>query len=194
MSIQLVIGPEAINSYQRLSYTPWHAIAEFVDNSTQSYLDNRSVLDEQLSTEGQAFEVSIVYDANAENGMLRVTDNALGMSYTDLERALRIAIPPTNRQGRSRYGMGMKTAAFWIGKKWTIQTKKLGETEAHEVIVDVEKITASKDMNLSYRSIPSQDPGKHYTIIQVTDHYRKFQGRTLIRSPSSYAPCIDMIL
>jgi hypothetical protein len=29
MSIQLVIGPEAINSYQRLSYTPWHAIAEF---------------------------------------------------------------------------------------------------------------------------------------------------------------------
>ncbi len=77
--------------------------------------------------------------------------------------------------------MGMKTAAFWIGKKWTIQTKKLGETEAHEVIVDVEKITASKDMNLSYRSIPSQDPGKHYTIIQVTDHYRKFQGRTLTK-------------
>jgi hypothetical protein len=179
MSIQLVIGPEAINSYQRLSYTPWHAIAEFVDNSTQSYLDNKATLDAQLAKEGRAFEVSIAYEANQDNGMLRVSDNAMGMSYSDLEHALHIALPPANRLGRSRYGMGMKTAAFWIGKKWSIQTKKLGETEAHEVVIDVDKIISSKDMNVSYRPIPNQDPEKHYTIIEVSDHYRKFQGRTL---------------
>lgn len=179
MSIQLVIGPEAINSYQRLSYTPWHAIAEFVDNSTQCYLDNKAALDEQLAKEDRVFEVSIAYDPNHASGMLRVSDNALGMSYSDLERALHIALPPVNRRGRSRYGMGMKTASFWIGKKWTIQTKKLGETEAHEVVIDVDKIISAKDMNLTYRAIPNQDPGKHYTVIEVSDHYRKFQGRTL---------------
>ena len=179
MSIQLVIGPEAINSYQRLSYTPWHAIAEFVDNSTQSYMDNKAVLDEQLKKEDRIFEVSIAYEANEGNGMLRVSDNAMGMSYTDLERALHIAMPPANRTGRSRYGMGMKTAAFWIGKKWRIQTKRLGETEAHEVTIDVDKIISSKDMNVSYRPIPSQAPDAHYTVVEVSDHYRKFQGRTL---------------
>ena len=179
MSIQLVIGPEAINSYQRLSYTPWHAIAEFVDNSTQSYTDNKDALDAQLKKEDRIFEVSIAYEASEGNGMLRVSDNAMGMSYTELERALHIAMPPANRAGRSRYGMGMKTAAFWIGKKWRIQTKKLGETEAHEVTIDVDKIISSKDMNLSYRQIPSQDPETHYTVVEVSDHYRKFQGRTL---------------
>jgi hypothetical protein len=179
MSIQLVIGPEAIISYQRLSYTPWHAIAEFVDNSTQSYLDNKAVLDEQVKKEGRVFEVSIAYEPNDGNGLLRVSDNAMGMSYADLERALHIAMPPVNRTGRSRYGMGMKTASFWIGKKWSILTKKLGETEAHEVIVDVEKITSANDMNLSYRLIPDQDPEKHYTLVEVSEHYRKFQGRTL---------------
>lgn len=179
MSIQLVIGPEAISSYQRLSYTAWHAIAEFIDNSTQSYIDNNAVLDDHLSKEGRPFEVSIAYDPNEGNGMLRVSDNAMGMSYADLERALHIAMPPVNRLGRSRYGMGMKTAAFWIGRKWMIQTKKLGETEGHEVTVDVEKITSAKDMNLSYRLITNQDPEKHYTIVEVSDHYRKFQGRTL---------------
>jgi hypothetical protein len=179
MSINLVIGPEAINSYQRLSYTAWHAIAEFVDNSTQSYFDNKAVLDEQLKAEDEAFTVSIAYDPSQEDGMLRVTDNAMGMSYSELQRALHIAIPPMNNTGRSRYGMGMKTAAFWIGKKWSITTKKLGETDAHEVIVDVEKITTAKDMALSYRKIPDQDPKKHYTYVQVWDHYRKFQGRTL---------------
>lgn len=179
MSIELVIGPEAINSYQRLSYTPWHAIAEFVDNSTQSYMDNKVVLDEQLKKEDRIFEVSIAYEANEGNGMLRVSDNAMGMSYADLERALHIALPPANRTGRSRYGMGMKTAAFWIGKKWRIQTKKLGETEAHEVTIDVDKIISSKDMSVSYRPIPSQAPDAHYTVVEVSDHYRKFQGRTL---------------
>jgi hypothetical protein len=179
MTIQLVIGPEAINSYQRLSYTPWHAIAEFVDNSTQSYLDNQAALDEQLAKDGRGFEVSIAYDAREANGMLRVSDNAMGMSFSDLQRALHIAIPPINCHGRSRYGMGMKTASFWIGKKWTVQTKKLGEVEAHEVVIDVDKIISTKDMNLAYRPIPNQDPQKHYTIIEVSDHYRKFQGRTL---------------
>jgi hypothetical protein len=179
MSINLVIGPEAINSYQRLSYTPWHAIAEFVDNATQSYMDNKATLDPQLKIDGRSFEVSIAYDPGQDNGMLRVTDNAMGMSFPELERALHIAMPPLNRTGRSRYGMGMKTAAFWIGKKWSITTKKLGETDAHEIIVDVEKITNAKDMALAYRKIPDQDPSKHHTIVNVWDHYRKFQGRTL---------------
>jgi Histidine kinase-, DNA gyrase B-, and HSP90-like ATPase len=179
MSIQLVIGPEAISSYQRLSYTPWHAIAEFVDNSTQSYLDNKAVLDEQLQKEGRPFEVSVVYEPNQANGMLRVSDNAMGMSYAELGRALHIAVPPVNRSGRSRYGMGMKTAAFWIGKKWAIHTKKLGETQAHEVTIDVDRIVSARDLDLGYRARPDQDPDRHYTIIEVSDHYRKFQGRTL---------------
>ena len=38
---QLVLGLDVIRSYKRLSYTIWHAIAEFIDNSTQSYFNNR---------------------------------------------------------------------------------------------------------------------------------------------------------
>lgn len=52
MSIPFQIGFDAITSYKRLAYTPWHAIAEFVDNSTQSYFNNREQLDE-LAIPGQ---------------------------------------------------------------------------------------------------------------------------------------------
>ena len=48
MSIDLVIGTEAIRSYKRLSYKSWYALAEFVDNSTQSYFDHQAELDEAL--------------------------------------------------------------------------------------------------------------------------------------------------
>ena len=34
--------------------TPWHAIAEFVDNSTQSYFDNRQALDAAYKAEGES--------------------------------------------------------------------------------------------------------------------------------------------
>src|SRR4051812_33692596 len=92
MSLYLVIGPDAITSYRRLDYSPWHAIAEFVDNSTQSYFDNRETLDQQMKSEDdKVLTVSIVYDAKA--GLLRVVDNAIGMSLTDLEHALHVARP-----------------------------------------------------------------------------------------------------
>lgn len=64
----------------------------------------------------------------------------MGMSYDDLKNALHIARRPDNTHGRSKYGMGLKTAACWIGNKWTIKTKKLGETIEHSVTVDVDKV------------------------------------------------------
>ena len=131
MSMQLIVGPDAITSYRRLDYSPWHAIAEFVDNSTQSYFDNRDVLDQQMKDEeDKILNVSVVYDRSSD--FLRVADNAMGMSSTDLERALHVARPPANTNGRSKYGMGMKTAACWLGNRWTIKTKKLGESVEHD--------------------------------------------------------------
>ena len=105
MALELKIGLDAITSYRRLAYTPWHAIAEFVDNSTQAYFDNKDVLDEAYRREGTSLLVGVVYEADA---VMRVSDNSIGMSYAELERALHVALPPPNTSGRSKYGMGMK--------------------------------------------------------------------------------------
>lgn len=177
MALQLIIGPDAITNYRRLDYSPWHAIAEFVDNSTQSYFDNRTVLDEQMKGEDdKILTVSIVYDA--KNRVLRIADNAMGMSLQDLERALHVARPPVNTKGRSKYGMGLKTAACWIGDKWTITTKKLGETVEHTVTIDVNKVAANKADAVTYSTSP-KPADKHYTILEIVEMHRSFQGRTL---------------
>lgn len=177
MSMQLIVGPDAITSYRRLDYSPWHAIAEFVDNSTQSYFDNRNVLDEHMKQEeDKILTVSVVYERS--NGFLRVVDNAMGMSSDDLEHALHVARPPVNANGRSKYGMGMKTAACWLGNRWIIKTKKLGESVEHTVTVDVDKVAGKQSDGVVYTSAPkAQD--RHYTIIEVVAMNRSFQGRTL---------------
>ncbi len=143
--IQLQLGLQVIQSYKRLSYTPWHAIAELVDNSTQSYFDNRDELDKALTNSQDRLTVGIAYNS-ANGGFLRVSDNAMGMSYDELVNALRVGFPPKNTSGRSKYGMGMKTASCWIGNKWTVRTKKLGEEEEHFVSVDVDKIANGDDL------------------------------------------------
>lgn len=173
--IEIKIGPEVIRNYKRMNYTAWHALAEFVDNSTQSYFDNRTAVDEQLAADKESFEVSIVYDR--DNRLLRISDNAMGMSSKELTDALHIGRIPKNASGRSQYGLGLKTAASWFGDEWTVTTKRLGEAAEHTVTVDVERI-ADGDCDLRYRSVP-KEASKHYTILEVRRLHQKLQGRTL---------------
>src|SRR5260370_37054255 len=109
MAIQLRVGLDVISSYKRLAYTPWHALAEFVDNSTQSYLNNESELGPLMRRVGQELTVSIAYEKDMD--ILRISDNAMGMSFDELQVALTVALPPARTDGRSKYGMGLKLAA-----------------------------------------------------------------------------------
>lgn len=175
MNFELKIGLNAIASYRRLSYTPWHAIAEFVDNSTQSYINNRDALDVAFAETSDHLDVGIVYDRTKNT--LSVADNAMGMDEADLERSLRIAFPPDDPTGRSKYGLGMKTAAGWLGDKWTIRTTKLGSTKEYVVVVDVRKV-ASGDGVIAVKEHDAK-PETHRTIIEISELARTFQTRTI---------------
>jgi hypothetical protein len=178
LSINIEIGLNAIASYRRMDYEIWYALAEFVDNSTQSYANNKAALDEAYGRDGEGLEVRITYERLGNEPIFRIVDNAMGMDYTELQHALRIANPPSNNTGRCRYGMGMKTASCWIGNRWTITTKKLGETHEYSVEVDVAKIEAGNP-ELKTTIIENQDVGAHYTRIEIFDHNREFKGRTI---------------
>jgi hypothetical protein len=174
--VHLELGYEAIRSYKRLPYTPWHALAEFVDNSTQSYFSNRKLLSAALADEGRPFEVSITYDR--DNDLLRIADNAMGMSLDEIEYALQIGKPPVDTSGRSKYGLGMKMAACWFGDQWTIRTKRLGATVEHEVTVEVEAV-ADGNNELPYLAREGLPESDHYTILEIRKLNREMRGRTL---------------
>ena len=177
MGLDFVIENDVVLSYRRLSYTHWHALAEFVDNSTQAYFDSRDELDARLKEQGETLEVRITYDRNADE--LRITDNSIGMSYSELERALKIGKPPLNTSGRSQYGMGMKTAACWLGQTWEIVTKRLGDNVQHRVLIDVSKVAAG-DSALEYSTI-SKPREAHYTYITIRKIHTKIFGRTITK-------------
>ena len=175
-SMQLELGLDVIRSYKRMAYEPWTALGEFVDNSTQSYFNNREALERAFAAEGAKLTVSIVFEKDGP-GTLRISDNAMGMSRAELEHAMHVGLPPANGTGRSRYGLGMKQAACWFGNKWTIVTKKLGETSEYTVSLDVEK-AATGNGDLHERVLRGLSPDLHYTRIEITDLNQKLHGRT----------------
>ena len=176
MPLKLELGYDIIRNYKRLAYKPWFALGEFVDNSTQSYYNNRTELDRVFETEKEKLTVRIIYDRDA--GIIRISDNAMGMSYHELQQALIIGRPPANTDGRSQYGLGLKTAASWFGNVWKITTKKLGETEEFEVSIDVERI-ADGDTELDERPPIAKARELHYTIIEISNLNTKLHGRTI---------------
>ena len=165
--MEVVIGPEIIRSYKRLSYTPWYALAEFVDNSTQSFFDYREQLTVANFGDSAPLSVDITYNRSG-SGSIRVSDNAMGMSFEELSSALHIGRPrQVENTGRSEFGMGLKTAACWFGNQWTVSTSRLGESGGHQIHFDVERI-ASGIKDLQYQEIEADDH-EHYTVVEIND-------------------------
>jgi hypothetical protein len=175
MTIPLIVGSDVLRSYKRLSYSPWHALAEFVDNSTQSYFDNKDALDGAYANDGEPLEVRFAYDRSTD--LLRISDNAMGMSSDELRNALRIGRPPANSTGRSQYGLGLKTAACWFGDEWTVTTKKLGESNEYSITVDVEKV-AGGETDLPVQTLV-KTATLHYTTLEIRKLHSKLLGRTI---------------
>ena len=173
--VEIKFGYENFSNYRRLSYKWWYAIAEFVDNSTQSYFDNQEELNGILEKEDERFKVIIATDKD----FIRITDNAMGMDRDDISRALVVGKPPENTsdESRSKYGLGLKTATCWIGNNWTLVTSKLGSNERLTIDIDVDDVSSGK-VKREIRSEPEEE-NKHYTRLEIMKHNRPLAGRTI---------------
>ena len=178
-TLKFEIGNSVIHSYKRLAYTPWHAIAEFVDNSTQSFFDNRIVLEEAAKKAKLPRPLKVIIQYSSSEDCFTVQDNAMGMSLSELTHALHLSEPPVNTSGRSQFGMGMKTAASWLRNQWEIKTKKFGEPIEYTVTVDVDRIASGENYLDYVERTQDIDLDSHYTLISIVNLNRRFPSRTL---------------
>ncbi len=151
-----------------------------MDNSTQNYYDHRAELLQAYRKDGGTgkLRIEIVYDG--ENNSLSVIDNANGMNFSELTRAVVLDKPPPDRSGRCEYGMGLKTAACWFGSTWTVRTCRLGTARELTAVVRVPDLVEKHT-----EVIPVQEkltsPEDHFTIITINDLYKPIRGRTFSR-------------
>jgi hypothetical protein len=177
------IRPESsiLTVLSALNYTAWYAIAEFVDNSIQSYLTHENQL---RKVEGKGYKLRIEINFDRESETIEVVDNAAGIYSIDYQRAFRPAAIPENNTGLSEFGMGMKSAACWFTWTWSVRSKALYEPVERQVWFDVKKIASEKIEELPVTTNPSKAE-HHYTIIRLENLGSKFPATrtyTKIRS------------
>ena len=154
----------------RINYTPWHAMAEFVDNSIQSYIDNKSRLKQLHSNYKLKIEIYV------SSSVIEIKDNAAGIDQKNYERAFQAAMRPKKTEGLSEFGMGMKTAAGWFSNLWSVKSKALGEDFATQAKFDIEKITEEMKDDLAFE-MAKMPKNTHYTIITLKDLNHKILGK-----------------
>ena len=162
---ELNIQPQAgvIGVFSRLNYKAWYAIAEFVDNSTQSFYSHQ----QELSAHGiNEVDISINYDS--DNDVLTVTDSAYGMEFDDFARAVKVDSPPEDKSGRNEFGMGLKTAASWFGNVWSVRSTQLGSNIEYYTEINIPEMREKNINTVSIRKSLA-DPSSHGTTIIISE-------------------------
>lgn len=160
------IAPDVgvLGIFKFLDYDAWFAIAEYVDNAVNSALMRREVLFAIDGTD-YAIRISIHLDQTGD-GRLVIKDNAGGITKEDWRRALRPADRPPEGSVLSEFGMGMKTASCWFGKRLTVQSTALGEPVARTAHLDFDSIIDSRTTEIQLIERPAES-SEHQTVVVV---------------------------
>lgn len=161
-------------TYKRLSYQPWTAISEFVDNSTQSFYDHKDELMSLKYAKGLNIIIKYIEDA-VEGDRLEITDDAYGMEWTDFQRAVVLDRPPENTFGRNEFGMGLKTAACWFGSLWSVESTQLNSTTKYYTEINVDELGKYKTEEIDVReeTVSKKD---HFTKIVIKRLNKRIVG------------------
>ncbi len=168
----LNIQPQAgvLGVFSRLNYKPWYAIAEFVDNSTQSFYSHEKELAQHGIT---TVTVKVEYDF--DKNILKITDNAYGMEMADFARAVKVDSPPESKDGRNEFGMGLKTAASWFGNTWSVESTEFGSANKYYTEVNIKELREKQLNTIDIISVEC-DPNEHGTTIIIKDITKKIDG------------------
>lgn len=173
MPLTVDVAPEMMlyKILQGQSYDEEAAMSEFVDNSIQSFIDNRDII--IAKDPNQSFSIEIKVDS--KNKTVIIKDNAGGIHRDDLQRAITMGRNPNDlhrKNSLSVYGMGLKSSAIWFSSQWKLETSCIDSDEKLSFVFDLDSLLASNSSEVVV-GIEDEDVSKHYTKITLLSHSRK---------------------
>ena len=165
--VSIEIGTTMFARYADLPNTVSHAIAEFIDNALQSYRDCKELL--LANNPDFKFRVTIDFEWNSDDNrakVITISDNAGGLNFRSFQKAFMTAETPEDNKGLNEFGMGMKTAAGWLGNTWSVRTTAIDEPVERFYEFNLQYVLDNDVKKLPYEEI--QYPNKeHYTIVNI---------------------------
>ncbi len=179
---------------RNMGYRPHTALADLVDNS--------------ITAEAKTVQIELEPASGNRPGWVRVEDDGKGMTFEELYLAMRWGgdgpLTKRNAKDLGRFGLGLKTASFSMGKRLTVISKKNGKINA--LRWDLDSIcTTGKWMplkgvdrdDLKYLAGTLHDPdhgGSKGTVVLITEVDKlKVDARTSSSEDNNRAALIRTI-
>lgn len=176
--IDIEVKQGILETYHNYPYKSPQVFGEFIDNAIQSYEDNKNILTSEPYYKLKV-DITIDWETSPEDNIVRaktitIEDNSAGMTTEKFAEAFKSADNSYVKLGLNEFGVGMKVAACWLGKKWRVETKSLAEPETHILEIDVEKVSRENlKLLTSYDII--EPLRKHGTKIVINDMWPQTQ-------------------
>jgi hypothetical protein len=166
--VDITIGSNMYGRITDLPNTPSHVLAEFVDNALQSYRDKKKELESLYPDYRLKIEISFDWNQTTKRAdAIRIQDNAGGIDSAIYADAFKLANTPENNQGLNEFGMGLKTAALWLGEMWSVKTKALGEPISRTIHFDLNEVLVNSLKKLVVKT-EAAEQDEHYTLITIS--------------------------
>ncbi|MEK5208594.1 ATP-binding protein [Psychrobacillus sp. FSL H8-0510] len=172
------LATSLIQSLRNIGYRPQTAIADLIDNSLDA----------------GATEVYLNFEYNEGNGIISICDNGCGMDEASLQNAMTIGSkdPRLARKENElgRYGMGLKTASFSLGKMLSVLTMKNGEISQRSWNLDHVSEVNAWELHLQVpeelKGFQQQLKGESGTIVIINelDRFCRFGEEKVIKLTS----------
>lgn len=145
----------------RQGYDPTYALCEFLDNSIHAFQEHSDLEVLEIDVD---FYSSNYHVKSAQNTIV-ISDRGPGIDKETLKKALQPANRPV-KPGLSEFGIGMKSAAVWFSKQWTLTTYPKDQGKRLKAEFDLEGLLSEgrSDLAVSERTA---DKTKHGTVIKL---------------------------
>lgn len=155
---------------QSQSYSIYSALSEFVDNSIQSYIENKEPL---FLTHKENRKLKIKISVNNDTRQIVISDNAAGINKANFQRAIKMGTDiKHDKTSLSRFGVGMKTAAVWFSNTWKIETSALSSDEKLVSEFNLDKLLTKGETEILV-SREREKKKNHYTRITIANPLRE---------------------
>ncbi len=159
-TVSIATKPLVYSTFRYINNKAWNALAEYVDNSIQSFENHREDL-KRMNPGGKVC-VKIQIDDNK----ITIEDNAWGIDELHYEKAFELANIPLDASGLNEFGMGMKVSSIWLSNYWTVETTAYGERVKKTVSFDLKEVVDQQETHLDVIEKPAPY-NDHYTIVTL---------------------------
>jgi len=183
------------NIYSHMPFRFDKVVSEFVKNSFIAFRNSKPKRD----WHPKVCKIDIELDLS--EGYFSITDNGPGFLNSDLEYLLGRFSSSTFREKEGvkfeigTYGVGVVSAASWLGDIWEISTKRDAENYIEKLTVDASKFFEEPPASqMSRTKIPWADANTQFSSIKIQlNHLRKVPARMITKTKHRIAKLLTCL-